>query len=109
MADTLPPQSARTASWYAARPGVMHQVLDACRDDPGHARRVPDCTNANQAELLLTEREARANAGLLVSPASPKYWDRYPEQRRMELAYCARMQRPEDRAAFFCPAAGYGR
>lgn len=47
----LPPESQRTASWYAAHPDIMRRTLRVCRDDPGHLAFSPSCTNARQGEM----------------------------------------------------------
>jgi len=98
----------RTVTWYADHPDVMARVLGLCRNDPGHGRDNPDCINADQAQILVAEREARAHIGDLTPPSSPRYWAARPQERAEKLADCARM-RPEDRARSFCAAAGFGR
>jgi hypothetical protein len=60
VAQPLPPQERRTVSWYAANPWALEAVTRACRDDPGRLRSTPDCVNADQARIVVAEREARA-------------------------------------------------
>ncbi|TCZ54617.1 EexN family lipoprotein [Roseicella aquatilis] len=132
VAQPLPPQERRTVSWYVANPWALEAVTRACRDDPGRLRGSPDCVNADQARIVVAEREARARAGLrpeppagatpdaeraraaeaearrnlgdLTPPTSPRYWAARPVERARQLAYCGRMS-GEQQARFYCDAA----
>lgn len=131
IARDLPPQERRTVSWYAANPWALEAVTRACRDDPGRLRGTPDCVNADQARIVVAEREARARAGVgptapvetpdlerarqaerearrnlgdLTPPSSPRYWAARPVERAQQLAHCARLT-PQQQARFFCDAA----
>lgn len=131
VAQPLPPREQRTVSWYAANPWALEAVTRACRDDPGRLRGTPDCVNADQARIVVAEREARARAGMrpeapaatpdaerarqadaearrnlgdLTSPTSPRYWATRPIERARQLSYCGRMT-AEQQARFYCDAA----
>ncbi|MGG5810547.1 EexN family lipoprotein [Falsiroseomonas sp. CW058] len=132
VAQPLPPQERRTVSWYAANPWALEAVTRACRDDPGRLRGTPDCVNADQARIVVAEREARARAGMrpeppagatpdaerarqaeaearrnqgdLTSPTSPRYWAARPMERAQQLAHCGRLT-AEQQARFYCDAA----
>lgn len=100
----LPPAGDRTVTWYAANPWALEAVTRACRDDPGRLRATRDCINADQARIVVAEREARANRHDTSPPTSPSYWARRPLEREQQLAYCGRMT-AEQQARFFCDAA----
>jgi hypothetical protein len=131
VAQPLPPREQRTVSWYAANPWALEAVTRACRDDPGRLRGTPDCVNADQARIVVAEREARARAGMrpnapavtpdaerarqaanearrnqgdLTPPSSQRYWEARPLERAQQLAYCGRMN-SEQQARFYCDAA----
>ncbi|MBU8541788.1 EexN family lipoprotein [Falsiroseomonas tokyonensis] len=131
VAQPLPPQERRTVSWYAANPWALDAVTRACRDDPGRLRGTSDCINADQARIVVAEREARARAGMrpeapaatpdserarqaeaearrnrgdLTSPTSPRYWVARPMERAQQLAHCGRLT-PQQQARFYCDAA----
>lgn len=132
VTQPLPPREQRTVSWYVANPWALEAVTRACRDDPGRLRGTPDCVNADQARIVVAEREARArtgmrpdapageandaersraaaaearrNAGDLTPPTSQRYWEARPIERAQQLAYCGRMT-PEQQARFFCAPA----
>jgi hypothetical protein len=131
VAQPLPPQERRTVSWYAANLWALDAVTRACREDPGRLRGTSDCVNADQARIVVAEREARARAGIrpeapaatfdaerarqaeaearrnlgdLTSPTSPRYWTTRPIERARQLNYCRRMT-AEQQARFYCDAA----
>jgi hypothetical protein len=131
VAQPLPPQERRTVSWYAANPWALEAVTRACRDDPGRLRGTSDCVNADQARIVVAEREARARSGIqpetppatpdaerarqaeaearrnqgdLTSPTSPRYWAARPMERAQQLAHCGRLT-PQQQARFYCDAA----
>ncbi len=131
VTQTLPPREQRTVSWYAANPWALDAVTRACRDDPGRLRGSPDCVNADQARIVVAEREARARAGMrpeapaatpdaertrqaeaearrnqgdLTSPTSPRYWATRPMERAQQLAHCGRLT-PQQQTRFYCDAA----
>jgi hypothetical protein len=39
----------KTVSWFLAHPDARAKVNAMCRDNPGEARHVPNCTNALEA------------------------------------------------------------
>ena len=132
VAQPLPPREQRTVSWYVANPWALEAVTRACRDDPGRLRGTPDCVNADQARIVVAEREARARAGMppsapagvnpdaersraaaaeaqrnlgdLTPPTSQRYWEARPLERARQLAHCGRLT-PEQQARFFCEPA----
>lgn len=105
LAGGVQPEAQRTASWYAAHPAIMLRVARACQNDPGHGWNNPDCLNAQQGQVLQAEADARRHSVDLTPPTSPRYWKLHPGELPQELAYCARMTNPVDRANFFCPSA----
>jgi hypothetical protein len=131
VAQPLPPQERRTVSWYAANPWALEAITRACRDDPGRLRGTSDCVNADQARIVVAEREARARAGMrpetppatpdaerarqaanearrnvgdLTPPSSQRYWEARPLERARQLSHCGRLT-PDQQAHFFCEPA----
>jgi hypothetical protein len=99
------PQQERTASWYAAHPTILENVIKLCRDDPGQAVRNPDCMNASQAQVLIALRDTdNRNSGNLTPPSDPRYWQIHPGELPLQLAICDRLS-PEAQAANWCQSA----
>jgi len=76
----------RTVEWYADHPDAMHQVLKLCRDNVGLAARNPNCTNAEEAGTIVTQRELDAKGG---GRSGPSYWATHPSARAQLLRTCA--------------------
>ena len=105
-AQPLPPEDQRTATWYSNHVPFMRRMLNACRDDPGHGTRLPDCVNAKHGEMIEAERidRARLNLPVLLSPNDTRFWVRHADMLPSRLLYCSHMS-AEDQAHQWCAAA----
>lgn len=77
----------RTVMWFVGHPAEMKAMLAACRNNPGEARRAPECDNVTQAELVLASAEANAVVDL-TSPTHPYYWRRHPDELAGKIFTC---------------------
>jgi hypothetical protein len=100
----------RTVSWYADHPMELAGVLKLCRDNAGLARHNANCINADEAQILVTQREM--NRGSAWSPYSARYWAARPSARAQEVWECDAMDkagtRIDTKTARICLAARAG-
>jgi hypothetical protein len=99
----------RTVTWFADHPTELAGVLRLCRDNAGQARHNPNCVNADEAQILVTERNL-AQAMHPGDPTTPRYWQQRPAARAQQLWVCQTIQRQHARidrtTAQVCRAAG---
>lgn len=56
----------KTVSWFAAHPEVRAKVTNACRENPGEARHIANCINADAAEIPALADEIPTGNGVLI-------------------------------------------
>lgn len=99
----------RTVTWYADHPDEMRGVLKLCRDHPGLAGKNSNCRNAEDAGVLVTQRELNKRGG---NPYTPSYWQQRPIERRQQMFACAAIERQglrmDSMTAGMCDAARKG-
>jgi hypothetical protein len=66
-------EEVRTVTWFADHPAAMHEVLKTCRDNPGMAPIRPNCINADDAGMLILQRQLDASANGHPSPGLSHY------------------------------------
>ena len=103
-AQGIPPESQRTVAWYAAHPAQRERIRRVCLNDPGHLAHMPDCINAERADLHSAAAQAKVRAGDTSSPYSSAYWDARPNDRKYEVTLCSR-ETAAQRAGSTCDAA----
>jgi hypothetical protein len=97
-AGGIPPEYARTASWYADNPEIMRRVVAACKNDPGHGRKNADCQNAMAGEIVFAERDGTRNLG----GNSRSFWKEFPGLRHQRATICRSVKDPVDRRNAEC-------
>lgn len=82
----------RTATWFADHPEQRRQVVILCLDNPGEAKRSPNCDNAWQGDVIAATRNAQLHVGANVPPSDPRYWrdPRNADARRFWAMQCDR-------------------
>jgi hypothetical protein len=76
----------RTVTWFVEHPTAMAGVLKLCRDNAGLARHNPNCTNADEASIIVTQRELGSLPE--ASPLTARYWAARPAERKAQIGLC---------------------
>jgi hypothetical protein len=101
----------RTVSWYADHVSETQRVLQICRDHAGVAQHNPNCINADEAQILIVQRQMRF-AGTVGNPRTPRYWHERPLERDKQIWICDSIDqqhaKPDAMTAQLCAAARGG-
>src|ERR1044072_7769370 len=73
----------RTGSWWASHPAERGAMRNACQDNIGQSRHIPNCANAFQGDIIAAERQTSMHT-FGGDPRRPDYWldPRNASQRR---------------------------
>jgi hypothetical protein len=97
-----------TASWFANHPAQMKAQMQACQDDPGHGKNVPNCANASQGYFNRTAAEAEQQFNAMVAQGKSdqvRQWQANPQMLLTRLKTCNAIPRADIRANMDCPLA----